>query len=53
MARVTAAVPPTLTLPHKGGGEKDWCSLAPSPSMGEGWGGGDFKLAFTKGARSC
>src|SRR5579875_164522 len=29
--------PPTPTLPHKGGG----MGVAPSPLVGEGWGGGD------------
>jgi hypothetical protein len=29
--------PPTLTLPHKGGGDSIECSLSsPSPLMGEG-----------------
>ncbi len=34
--------PPTLTLPRQGGGEKkrDAIPLTPSPSTGEGWGGG-------------
>lgn len=33
--------PPTLTLPHKGGGKTGTaCTDATSPSTGEGWGGG-------------
>jgi hypothetical protein len=41
-AYVTAA-PPTLALPLKGGGNKiERMSLpTPSPSTGEGWGGGE------------
>ena len=34
-------LPPTLTLPHKGGGNGFNSAPAPSPLMGEGWGGGD------------
>ena len=37
--------PPTLTLPRKGGGN---ILLTPSPSMGEGWGGGDAALSVNK-----
>ena len=39
MAAIT--VPPTLTLPHKGGGDKYSAhKIIPSPLRGEGWGGG-------------
>jgi hypothetical protein len=36
---------PALTLTHKGG-ENIECGqpVAPSPSMGEGWGGGDSRF---------
>ncbi len=34
-------LPPSLTLPHKGGGNNGPPpNGAPSPWMGEGWGGG-------------
>ena len=36
----TAYRPPTLTLPLKGGGNT---KNFPSPSKGEGWGGGDTR----------
>jgi hypothetical protein len=43
--RVSGVVaPPSLTLPHKGGGDSlamASLSLIPSPLMGEGEGGGD------------
>jgi hypothetical protein len=43
------APPPTLTLPHKGGGNGP-CSgkKTPSPLMGEGWGGGETVRDLSK-----
>ena len=36
-----ASIPPTLALPHKGGGNTaPGDMISPSPVMGEGWGGG-------------
>ncbi|MCC7049606.1 MAG: UPF0280 family protein [Alphaproteobacteria bacterium] len=46
LLKAPIAWPPTLTLPHKGGGDRN---SAPSPSMGEGWGGGDALCPTTKG----
>jgi hypothetical protein len=40
--------PPTLTLPRKGGGNRTHFALTPSPSMGEGRGGGDACLSNTQ-----
>jgi hypothetical protein len=37
-------VPPTLALPHKGGGDMKLSPhSSPSPLMGEGWGGGELE----------
>jgi putative phosphotransacetylase len=48
--RVENGSPPTPTLPHKGGGRK----AAPSPLVGEGWGGGSApKLVVNVSARHC
>ncbi len=33
-------IPPTLTLPRKGGGDRSRRLFTPSPLAGEGWGGG-------------
>jgi len=45
---IALEVPPTLTLPHEGGGNQTepTSTYTPSPSMGEGRGGGDACVRF-------
>src|SRR6201982_464122 len=48
---VLAGRHPLPTLPHQGGGLEEPRPSTPSPSMGEGWGGGD--AALTPARRNC
>jgi hypothetical protein len=41
-------LPPSLTLPHKGGGDAVSRNLPPPPTVGEGWGGGAPARALAK-----